>query len=290
MAQSIPIYTINQFKKDPVKEKLYQVELFDKNRNFKVEYPHRHDNFFEILLISKGSGYYTIDFEKYPMAPGYMFFVSPGQVHSITFSEDISGYIFLFTSEFFHLKNPEKKLSHFPFFQSQGNNKPLLFLKNTYAIQVLFQLACKEAEDGNENEEIVHSILALLLQLAKKDYPASKQENTRKKGYLLVKKFRELVEQNFSNMHSVKEYANLLAVSANHLNETVKQITGKTAKEQILNRILLESKRLLVHTDLNISEIAYTLNFEDQSYFSRLFKKNYQLSPKDFRQKRSKSF
>lgn len=286
----IPIYSLNQFKKDPVHSKHYQVEIFDRNRNFHVEYPHRHDNFYELLLITKGSGTYTIDFRSYPLQAGSIYFVSPGQVHTIEYSEDVYGYIFLFTAEFYQPAYPDKGLlNSFPFFHSLTTETPPLILENPEELEALFALTLRESVKGlPHTENLVRSSLDLILNLCLSRYPVSAGENSKSKGRLLVRQFKELINQHYTKNHGVQEYAGMLAVTANHLNETVKQFTGITAKEHIKERMLLEAKRLLSHTELNISEIGWQLGFEDQSYFSRFFRKCTGFSPNEFREETEK--
>ena len=91
-SQSIPVYSLQNFSKEQLNRQ-FQVEEFDANRHFAVEYPHRHD-FFEILFLSNGSGKHIIDSNVYEVHPPCVFFLSPGQAHKIMLSEDIDGYIF----------------------------------------------------------------------------------------------------------------------------------------------------------------------------------------------------
>mgnify|MGYP001360769330 CR=1 FL=1 len=80
-----------------------------------------------------------------------------------------------------------------------------------------------------------------------------------------------------------KDYANHLGVHVNHLNSVLKETTGKTTREIITRRIIQEAKILLKHTQWNISEIAYSLGFEEVAHFSNFFKKYSQLSPIAYR-------
>ena len=80
-----------------------------------------------------------------------------------------------------------------------------------------------------------------------------------------------------------KEYAAMLYVTPNHLNALCNDLLGKAAGEVIRDRVLLEAKRLLVNADINISEIAFQLDFKDNSYFTRFFKKYTGTTPEDFR-------
>ena len=89
-------------------------------------------------------------------------------------------------------------------------------------------------------------------------------------------------------MHYI-EYQNISAIlRSDYLNSVCKFITGKTAGEMIRNRIILEAKRLLVNTQSTISQIAFELNFEDNSYFTKFFKSNAGVSPIDFRKNLNK--
>ena len=88
----------------------------------------------------------------------------------------------------------------------------------------------------------------------------------------------------------VKEFAAQLSVTPAHLNESVKEHTGITASSHIKEQIILESKRLLTHTELTVSEISVRLFFEDSSYFAKYFKKSTGISPSAYRTKHSKSY
>jgi len=103
------------------------------------------------------------------------------------------------------------------------------------------------------------------------------------KGSSLISKFNKLVDENFIKLSLPKHYAALLYVTPNYLNMTSHKILGKTAGEVIRERKLKEAKRMLANFDLNISQIAYDLNFSDPSHFSKFFKKYTSKSPEYFR-------
>ncbi len=285
----IPVYSINQFQKEQPDNLLYEVEPFDHNRSFKVEYPHRHDNFYEILFITKGSGSYTIDLQTYPISPDHIFFVSPGQVHTIDFSEDIQGYIFLFTSGFYLFHKEGASKTDFPFFHRLSGHTPPLHLQDKVEMIRLFEMACQEQKQPQSGTDVViRSLLEIILVHCKRLYSLSEDDAKLPKGRLLVKRFQKLVEENIGLKWGVKEFAALLAVTPAHLNETVKDHTGVTASSHIHELIILESKRLLTHTELTVSEISEKLFFEDSSYFARYFKKYTGTSPSEFKGKEFK--
>ena len=284
--KSVPLYGIEIFSKKKGKRQ-YEVEVFDSNRHFEVHYPHRHD-FFEILFLTKGSGTHTIDFKDYKITPNSIFFLSPGQIHSITLSKDVYGYIFLFSPEFFLFNKSDKnKIFEFPFFYTTSDDNPPLELKDEKEIRFLAELfskGCDESQSSTDDSaSLVASLLDLILACCKKLYPQNSLNTGMKKGRLMVKKFKQLIEEQYKENLSVKDFAELLSITPSHLNETVKGIMGKTASDLIDEKMIIEIKKLLLHTDLTVSEIAFTLNFSDQSYFSKFFKKHTRLSPGEFR-------
>lgn len=99
----------------------------------------------------------------------------------------------------------------------------------------------------------------------------------------IMKKYERLVDECFMYCRSVKGYAELLGVTPNYLNILSRKYLGKSALSIIHDRIVLEIKRLLIRTDKDVSEIAYGLNFNEPSYFSRFFKNETGMSPNEFR-------
>ncbi|HEX8548120.1 MAG TPA: helix-turn-helix transcriptional regulator [Cytophagaceae bacterium] len=288
MSKGVPLYSIDKFRKGNLIRQ-YEIEIFKKDRNFDVKYPHRHD-FFEILFVTHGSGEHTIDSNKYEIVPNSIFFLTPGQIHNLKLSDDISGFIFLFTAEFYLLNKLDKnKLLELPFFFNiTGSPDPLVLDKEDDAesLKYLFTRSLIEKNSISEvSEEIIRSILDIILLTCKKLYPDSNDFGKLSKGKLLVKRFKQLVEEKYAEYKSVKDYSEYLGVTASHLSETIKSHTGRTSGEIIRDKIILETKRLLIHTDLTISEICYKLNFNDQSYFSKYFKSSTGESPGDFRSK-----
>ncbi len=274
------------------KSQQFQAEIFDANRHFEVKYPHRHD-FFEVLYIAKGSGFHVIDNNKYDIKPPCVFFLSPGQAHKLELSKDIDGYIFIFNPEFYLIdKSNQNKLIEFPFFYTILQNNPPLLLyafENVKFIEGLFFKAVNETlkEEGG-SVELMRSILDLILTFCALLYPVDYSFKNIGKSHMLIKKFYQILEENFYKNLPINKYADMLAVTPNHLTQTLRMFTGRTSIEIVKSKQILEVKRLLTHTNLNISEIASQMNFADQSYFSKFFKRETGLSPHSFRQMNQK--
>lgn len=287
-SESIPVYSLRSFSSRERESQLFQVEVFDANRHFAVKYPHRHD-FFEVLYLARGSGFHVIDGNKYEIQPPCVFFMSPGQAHKIEFSHDIEGFIFIFTPEFYLIDyNNPNRLIEFPFFFTIRQDNPPLLLENdsdVVFLENLFKKGVAELAKGEKySVNLMHSILDIILNTCASLYKTD--ENLLSgKGHLLVKKFFQLVEENYEKNLSVAQYADRMAITPNHLTQTITQLTGKTSSQIVKAKQILEIKRLLVHTNLSITEIATRLNFPDQSYFAKFFKRETGLSPLQYRSK-----
>lgn len=288
-SENIPVYSLHNFSSQGRTSQQFQVEVFDANRHFSVKYPHRHD-FFEVLYLSKGSGFHIIDGNKYEIKPPCVFFMSPGQAHKIEFSNDIEGYIFIFTAEFYLINQTnQNRLIEFPFFFSvRQENRPLdlEMADDILFIESLFKRGINELAKGETfSVELLRSALDLILTTCAVLYKTDENLLTKGKGHVVVKRFFQLLEDNFQKNLTVNEYAELLAITPNHLTQTVNQLTGKTSSQIIKSKQVLEIKRLLVHTNLTVTEIANRLNFPDQSYFTKFFKRETGISPLQYRLK-----
>ena len=99
----------------------------------------------------------------------------------------------------------------------------------------------------------------------------------------LRQNFEKLIDENYLHLRLPRQYAELLHVTPNHLNKLCNELVGISAGDMIRNRVILEAKRLLINFKLTVTEIAYKLNFEDSSYFCKLFKKQAGVTPNAFR-------
>lgn len=285
--EQLPVYSLDNFIPPERKSQQFQVEVFDANRHFAVKYPHRHD-FFEVLYLKKGSGFHVIDGNNYEIKPPCVFFMSRGQAHKLELSQDIEGYIFIFTADFYLLnRTDQNRLIEFPFFYTIHQDNPPLRLENETDIRFLedlFRMGIAEiTQQADYSAEMLRSLLDLILTTCAARYRVSENSMNKGKGQILVKRFFHFLEENHLKNLSLNDYAEMIGVTPNHLTQTVKMLTGKTSSQIIKAKQLLEIKRLLVHTNLTVSEIANQLSFEDQSYFSKFFKRETGVTPVQFR-------
>lgn len=246
---------------------------------------HRH-SFFHFVVFTKGKGTHTIDFTRYEVKPFQAYFMLPGQVHSWDFKSMPEGYIVNFSENFFNsfLANP-RYLEKFNFF-SGINDECVYALPASIrkeCIQLLEELIrCLNSAQPHHLDLAKMQLLELFMLIDNAIGKESKNVITQQKHALLIS-FKHLVESNYRTLRLPKDYAELLYVTPNHLNALCQDLVGKTAGELIRERVLLEAKRLLTNADMTIAELSIELNFQDNSYFNRFFKKYTGMTPDNFR-------
>lgn len=286
--KKIPVYSICSLIGDNRKEvDLLAIGLSRfLTENTNIVFPHRHD-FYQILYITEGAGQHIIDFVTYPVEAGYFYFLSPGMMHTWDFEGFTEGYLVNFNGSFFQsVFRNESFLSDFPFFHSLNNAPFLQVDKKTedLILPILKKLLTEYAQRSMSYEMIIRSNLTELFILLSRVYAPKTVLNTSYNNTSIVREFEKLVDAYYLTKRFPKDYAPTLGITPNYLNEICVETVGKSAGQIIRERIILEAKRLLVHSKGSISEIAYQLNFEDNAYFSRFFKKSTELTPERFRQ------
>lgn len=248
--------------------------------------PHRH-TYYQILFVTKGTGIHKVDFKEFRINAPVIYFLAPGQVHDLVFErQKTEGCMINFDGEFFNsFLTKSNSLDSLPFFgfsksftsfdidEDRMNDFKNIFKK----INSLY-----EAKEKMYEEFIRIYILELFYLVLSTSHETAESINiTNQKNIIL--RFEKLVEENYTTEHYPKFYADKLAITANYLNFVCKNFSGKKAGEIIRDRVILEAKRLLVNSELSISQIAFQLGFEDNSYFTKFFKTFSGSSPSEFR-------
>jgi AraC family transcriptional regulator, transcriptional activator of pobA len=247
--------------------------------------PHYHDFFQMSLLLGKTRLMH--DFRETEVSGATLFFLSPGQVHTIDPSPDIRGTIVSFTREFIDPAGGQSSgfLSDLPFFFATDSPPWLrLTTKNTGWVEEVFRQLQEEFSQNQQGAgEIFRSLLRILFVRAARWHSQESPVTRGNKATVLVRRFQQEVERHHAEWRTLDPYAKELGVSVNHLNDVVREETGQAAGEHIRLRRLLDAKRLLLHSTLSVSEIGYRLGFEDPSYFSRFFRRYEDSTPAGFR-------
>ncbi|NTS42964.1 helix-turn-helix domain-containing protein [Flavisolibacter sp. BT320] len=283
---TIPVYDIctidQQAKKDLLAER-FGAYLAKHYRH--LHRPHRH-SFFHLVLFTKGAGWHTIDFEKFDVVPYQVYFMRPGQVHSWHFEGEVDGYIVHFNEELFaaFLQNGHY-LERFSFFQGTAANSICQLPEESHvAAAAIFETILQEIEAGEEqNLDMIRLKLLEFFIRVERLCGGKVKANVPLQKLTVLRGFQNLIDKHFRELKLPKDYAELLYVTPNHLNALCQDLLGRPAGDLIRDRVLLEAKRLLTNADMTVAEIAYDLNFGDNSYFSRFFKKNVGVTPEGFR-------
>ncbi|HWK02607.1 MAG TPA: helix-turn-helix domain-containing protein [Puia sp.] len=127
------------------------------------------------------------------------------------------------------------------------------------------------------------SLLRVLVIYLSRLYTRQFSEDGKMQNHLLLKDFQSLVERNYSSLHDVASYASLLHLTPGYLTDLVKQQSGKTVLAHIHERITVEAKRRLLHTELSVKELADELGFREAAYFNRFFKRLTGITPVAYR-------
>ena len=233
--------------------------------------------FYRISITVSGTVDMQIGLEQFSHQPRTISFTVPHQIfQKDNISKDAFGYYMLFKATFLQDLLPAVRLpEEFPFF---GLNGTPLFRMSEDELNRVIELVQKMDEEIQLSRpgkaKAVQLYLYLLLLEAKRSYERQGLNNdtTVSTGDHLVSRYYRLVAIHYLSKRQVSDYAQLLGVSANHLNKMVKEITGRTASDCIREMLVQEAKLLLRYTDNSISEIAYKLEFSDPASFNRFFK------------------
>jgi AraC family transcriptional activator of pobA len=258
-----------------VKNKIDRKEIIKVSRMkpvIKPTVPHKHEGYHELIFLFKGSGFHQIDADKIDLIVPVGFYLRPGQVHCWNFSEIPEGFVILFK---------EDALFEFP---STKNN--LIKLQSSLSLtskvdffQLLEQFYKQYKSEGNPR--ILAAYLNLVLQQTfdfVESQPASLPADVAD-----FYRFKALVEEKFAKVRNSAEYADMLNISNYRLNAICQAVVNKKATDIIKERVLMEARNYVTHTNLNLSEIANKLNFNDASNFNKFFKSRTGLTPLEYR-------
>lgn len=243
--------------------------------------PHKHNNYFEIIYLSRGSGYHYIDLNKYAIKPPVMFFIRQEQVHYWDITSEPDGYVVIIRRPFVE-KSVDSELKSL---LAQISSECCLQLTDTKTIEKLLELLTEENNVSGSNnfqitEGLLKSILAKVLEVAK---PVStKQEHKAD----LFQSFIRLLSADNGVKNKVAYYAEKLNTTPQNINAACQKSIQKPAAEVLSEFVLNEAKRLMLYTDKTISEIAFDLEFTDPSHFVKYFKKIVGSTPQAFRQRK----
>lgn len=265
------------------------LDITELYKNFKDNLTTTHrTGFYHIIWFQQGSPTHLVDFNPVKIKPNTLLFLNKDTVQRFDKKNKFDGKVILFTDSFFcrtvadtkYLRNSILFNDLFSVTQIQVHKQLNLFTN-------LLQQMTDELQNTKDNSQ--SDILQNLLH----NFLLHSERERRKQNFTEIKKgvdldyvmlFKDILEANYKKQKQVNFYAKKIIITEKRLNLATKKVLGKTSKEIIDDRILLEAKRILSHTSESVKEIGYSLGFEEPTNFIKYFKKHTHLTPIEFRE------
>lgn len=247
---------------------------------------HQH-TFYQLLWFEK-AGRHFVDYEVIEHPANSLFFLNKGQVHYFCEDSPNEGTLFHFDDLFLH-KNLEKgdNWIQYKLFNELGPPFVILSEQHNNEFDYLRGLLQNEVEQQayNYQNQVFHLFQTLLLKVERLKQHQQGNELTLDVNFMLAMQFKRLIESNFQEALSVQTYSKLLGVSSKKLTTITTAHLGNTPAAVIHQRKVLEAKRMLSNLQLSIKEVAYSLGFDQPTYFTKYFRKHTGFTPKQFIQR-----
>ncbi len=247
--------------------------------------PHRL-TFYEIALITEGSGTLELDGSPLDVAPGRVCITAPGEVRRWRLEgARVGGMLAFFEAAFLNEFFADAAfVERLPVMAGAATARGMALARRPFDELAEIMHAMQDefrAVQPDSAHALRAQIYRLLVALQRQAGPRVPEPEGR--AHALARRFARLVDEHYRRNERVAGYARMLGVSARHLNHCVQEASGQSAGTAIQQRLQLEAQRLLMHTDTSVVDIAQALSFSDASYFARFFKRHAGMSPREFR-------
>jgi len=250
-----------------------------------IRAPHRHD-YHELLWLRSGHGEHLLDGRPLAVRPRTLTLIGRGQVHVFSRAEDVVGAVVRFGDEAL-LGGAAQRAT--PGWMLAGRGGRAVEVPEGEVDRLESIIAALEAEtarppDARSAELERHLLSVLLLWIERwHDDTRTERRDADDAEVQLHARFAERLEADFAGHHDAAHYAAALGVPAAALSRALSHVTGRTTKELVTDRVMLEAARLLRFTELTVQEVGHRTGFRDPLYFSRAFKRHQGESPQAYR-------
>jgi len=242
---------------------------------------HRH-NYFQIVWIAKGMGEHLIEQQKYTYGNGSLFLLAPHFMHQINYNQNVNGYIISFSDTFL---NADQYHSSLVFYDSQE----CFITVPTQEHEILNSEFAHMHHYFKNSQFTDHSIILqnylhiILTKIA--SYKQQNHNSTTSATHLkLLEQFVLLVRNQFKEQKKLQYYQDKLSISQRKLNDVIAKTTGISPAKFIEQYTLNEAARMIRFSSYSIKEIAGSLGYLDNSYFTKAFKKHFNKTPIQYRE------
>jgi AraC-like DNA-binding protein len=246
--------------------------------------PHRHPHF-EIFWVTEGEGEAMVDSAPVSIRPMTLFLINPGEVHNFASTFNLSGVLMHISPQFIATLDTVLPVPMVPSFW-RPHSQPVLALdpaEQKTVAQIFLSLCEDAAAPPLHREGFIKAHLMLLFSKMRSYYLKRALVDQEPAESLITRRFQTALRAQCPPMVTVKQFADSLGVSRSFLHRTVSRETGQSPSGLIHERLMVEAKRQLLHTNSDLSVIARQLGFGDASYFGRFFQRYAKTSPSRFR-------
>lgn len=286
-AIKVPVFQLYGEKGQlPAPDRIHCESIASRSRlhNWEIN-PHRHHGLFQVLWLEQGEARFQLDGQQGQLTEGSVLLVPQHCVHGFKFSKDAHGMVV--TLAYSLIDSLDSDLAQELVTLTEPVHCGLQDVVSAAAIEAgLRALYFEYQQRGRYHQAVIESLVSTTLAWLMRENLAQ----VRDKIAVTVVRAREhlagfvaLVDENFSKHTTLDHYAAQLGISVAHLNAVSRQMSGRSALQLIHERLILEARRELIYTSMTIKEVSELLGFTDPAYFTRFFKRQMGMSPKDFR-------
>ncbi|WP_254070940.1 helix-turn-helix transcriptional regulator [Pedobacter sp. L105] len=281
--QQVPVYALEP--DEIAGNKYFRLYNFDGTLPNQADLlvPHRKDHYL-IVFTRQADSRQWIDMTRYILKNNAIYFTGPNHIIVKEGFKKLWSTGIAFTKEFLSFQE-NAALSNLPLIQNPRDGHELILKEAdiNFVEDMLSKINNEYRSPSEWQQRMLTAYLTVLLTYLSRLYTEQYSDNGLSLEKLLLKNFQAKINEYFREMREVGDYAALLNISAGHLSEVVKTQSGKPAIKHIHERIGLEARRLLFHTNNSLKEIAFDLGFADASYFNRFFKRETGVTPAGYR-------
>jgi AraC family transcriptional regulator, transcriptional activator of pobA len=275
---------IDHFQLDkPHFNDFYIHDLSKTSYRLKLPLPPHRKTVNDFILVTAGTMTKSAGVDSYEVIANSIFLLPAGQITSTTkISNDFKGFYVHFSNSFIlESKSLIDILKQFPFLEYL-NNPVSQFSNSEKEILTTLLKRLEIIYTDRPNYELIKSYLLTFLTELKLIFTTD-TTNKASASERLAYEFKHSLTKHIKKEHKVEFYAKQLSVSPNHLNKCLKDVFGKSASQTISEHLILEAKVLLHQPSISVSEISFSIGFDDPSYFGRFFRKHTGYTPTEFR-------
>jgi AraC family transcriptional activator of pobA len=247
--------------------------------------PHRHD-YHELLWVREGAGHQRLDDERVVLRPHTMTVIGRGQVHVFEDATGVDGAVVRFGEELV-FGGAARRAAPGWLLAGRGAQTVAVPPSDGELLEGVIRALAAEAALPPDlyGSDVLRHLVSVLLLWVERWYDAGRTERRAADDaeIQLHRRFAAVLEADFAAHHDAAHYAEALRVPPASLSRALVQVTGRSTKELVLDRVMLEAARLLRYTDLSVGEVAFAVGFADQLYFSRAFKRRFGAAPLAYR-------